>query len=50
MDKSSNLCGRRTDERMVKACVELEEGNPHETDNEWGKVSAVFNIDKVRAV
>lgn len=33
---------------MVKACVKLEEKNAPETDNEWGKVSAVlFDMDGV---
>ncbi|XP_041999444.1 protein SUPPRESSOR OF QUENCHING 1, chloroplastic isoform X1 [Salvia splendens] len=48
-DKSSNLCGRRTIGRTVKACVRLEERNPQETgSSEWGKVSAVlFDMDGV---
>ncbi|KAL1545981.1 Protein SUPPRESSOR OF QUENCHING 1, chloroplastic [Salvia divinorum] len=47
-DKLSNLCGRRTSGRMVKACVRLEERNPQETGSEWGKVSAVlFDMDGV---
>ncbi|XP_057778824.1 protein SUPPRESSOR OF QUENCHING 1, chloroplastic isoform X2 [Salvia miltiorrhiza] len=47
-DKSSNLHGKRTPGRMVKACVSLEERNPPETGSEWGKVSAVlFDMDGV---
>lgn len=48
-DKSLKLSGRRRiGNKMVKACVKLEEKNAPETGNEWGKVSAVlFDMDGV---
>ncbi|KAL8553826.1 hypothetical protein ACS0TY_002199 [Phlomoides rotata] len=49
-DKPTNLSGgrRRVGEKLVRACVKLEEKNTPETGKEWGKVSAVlFDMDGV---